>query len=446
MHPYESAIAVDNVGFSGISSGWGSGTKKSGCKNFFAVIPQMEEWGPGGFMILSLLALAVSTAGAADLNDDGCVDSFFDANGACVSTTASTTTGLTVGGGANVGAFASIGPDVTLGLGATVASRSTIAGRIGQPGAANIGANSVVGRSASVGADNQIGADVTLARVSATGARLQAGDGAHVGYAADIGDDVTLGANVVVGSLASVGDHAILQAGAVLARGVQVADAADASEQANIAGTLGPDVVIGKEVTIASGARIRKRSQIGDGVTIGQNVRIARDVVVEFDAIIGDNATIRSGAVIGHGATVDAGTTIVRDEVVDPVASIAVINQHTASSGTNQTVYLLEAQTVPSGVDLRDWYQGLCEDAGLRPVMCDYNNWGGAGGAYDARAWNAVILEKGYWSCNVSSGIKTRTGWSGPMTFHNPGADGYGVYSIDGSTVPGAVKSAACTD
>ncbi|MFT6161939.1 MAG: hypothetical protein ACJA00_004537, partial [Myxococcota bacterium] len=68
-------------------------------------------------MILSLLALMGSTAGAADLNEEGGVDSSFEANEACVPTDTGTTSGLTVGLGPTVGAFADIGPDVTLGQG-----------------------------------------------------------------------------------------------------------------------------------------------------------------------------------------------------------------------------------------------------------------------------------------------------------------------------------------
>ncbi len=395
-------------------------------------------------MITTLLALVVSTASAADSNEDGCVDSFFDANSVCVSTDATIATGLTIGSGASVAAFADIGPDVTLGQGVIVASRSIIAGRLGEPGASAIGNNSIVGRAASIGVDSQIGADVTLGRNAQMGARLQAGDTVQVGYANDIGDDVELSAGAVLGALVSVGDHTFVQPGTVMARGTQVADAASALEGSDIGGIIGPDVSIGSATTIDPLARIRKRSTIGDNVTIGQNVRIARDVTVEYDAIIGDNVTIRAGAVIGHGATLVDGTFVGRDEVIDPVASgLAVVAQHTSTTSPYQTVYRLEPQTVPSSGDARVWYQTSCEDAGLRPVSCDYNNWGPN---YNATAWNAVILEKTYWSCNVSSGIQSRTGWSGVITFHVPSSDGNGIYATSGESNGGAVGSMVCTD
>ena len=111
-----------------------------------------------------MLFRSVSTAGAADLNQDGCVDSFYDATGACVSTTAATAAGLSAASGVQVAAFADVGPDVPLGQGVTIAPRSIILGRVGQPGPSNIGANSIVGRSATIGADSQIGEDVSIGR------------------------------------------------------------------------------------------------------------------------------------------------------------------------------------------------------------------------------------------------------------------------------------------
>jgi NDP-sugar pyrophosphorylase family protein len=252
-----------------------------------------------------------------------------------------------------------------------------------------------------------------------------------------------LNAGAVLGSLVSVGDHTVVQSGTVLARGVQIADARNASGQSTVAGVLGPDVAIGTGVTIDSTSRIRKRSVIGNGVTVGQNVRIARDVTVEYDVTIGDNVTIRTGAVIGHGATLNDGETVGRDQTIDSVASgLAVVAQRTSTSAPFQTVYQLEAQTVPVSGDLRVWYQTTCEAAGLRPVMCDYNNWGAT---YDARAWNAVILERGYWSCNVSSGIGAR-GLRNLITFHRPNNDVNGIYATGGAASPGSTSSVACTD
>ena len=69
------------------------------------------------------------------------------------------------------------------------------------------------------------------------------------------------------------------------------------------------------------------------------------------------------------------------------------------------------------------WYQGLCEDVGLRPVACDwevvYPEW-----FYTAEAWNAVGLNHDHYGCALSYGIEDLTGWDRPLTFYTPAVGG----------------------
>ena len=115
-------------------------------------------------------------------------------------------------------------------------------------------------------------------------------------------------------------------------------------------------------------------------------------------------------------------------------------------TGGGQTIYRFAARPLPnSPSNLADWYQAICEDAGLRPVSCDYNIYGGAGGNYDARAWNAVILGRDHYSCNVSGGVTNRTGWNNVITFHNPLNDNRGLCER-GCTISGNDVYPVCTD
>lgn len=116
----------------------------------------------------------------------------------------------------------------------------------------------------------------------------------------------------------------------------------------------------------------------------------------------------------------------------------APVNSYT---GGGQTVYEMAARPVPSG-DLKDWYQGLCEDAGLAPVSCDSTYYSSA---YDASAWGAVALDQPHYGCNVSSGVTGKTGWTPVLTFHVPLGDTLGVYCTNGSSCSGNV-SPVCTD
>ncbi len=113
-------------------------------------------------------------------------------------------------------------------------------------------------------------------------------------------------------------------------------------------------------------------------------------------------------------------------------------------TGGGQTVYKMARRPLPDGIANR-WYQQLCEDAGLRPVCCDWNRWGGAGGNYDARDFNAVPLEQNHYRCNVSSGIMRLTGWDNIITFHCPRSDNRGVCER-GCTISGQDIFPICID
>jgi hypothetical protein len=108
-----------------------------------------------------------------------------------------------------------------------------------------------------------------------------------------------------------------------------------------------------------------------------------------------------------------------------------------------QTVYKFPSRPLPPSPDnLAVWYQGICEDQGLAPVSCDYHIYGSR---YDARAWNAVILDNHYWSCNVSDGINGQAGWTHILTFHNPLYDDRGVCE-QGCSITGSDVFPICTD
>lgn len=110
-------------------------------------------------------------------------------------------------------------------------------------------------------------------------------------------------------------------------------------------------------------------------------------------------------------------------------------------TGAGQTVYRLNPRPLPAG-DAAAWYQAICEAAGLRPVSCDPTVWTSG---YDASAFNAVVLNAGHYSCNVSSGIMGLTGWTDILTFHRPFHDAQGVCQ-NGCTIDGGPVHPICTD
>lgn len=271
-------------------------------------------------MLTITLTLLASTANAADINDDGCKDSYFDANGACVSESASLGIGTTIGAGAGIGRLATLGDDIAVSSGAIIADRATVGGQGSLVGPFNIGTNSIVGRYAQIGADNQVGNDTTIGRQALTGARVQTGDNVSIGYATDIGSDVTIANGAVVGSLVDVGDHTDLLAGALLARGVQIADAATSADSTSIAGILGPAVTLGFNVSVLGGARVRKETTIGNNVTVGLNSRVGRNVTIEDNVTIGQGVRIAAGATIRSGVVLDDNAVVGSGDIVEPEA------------------------------------------------------------------------------------------------------------------------------
>ena len=117
-------------------------------------------------------------------------------------------------------------------------------------------------------------------------------------------------------------------------------------------------------------------------------------------------------------------------------------------TGGGQTIYKFAARPLPPANEVpmaNTWYQRICEDAGMRPVCCDWTRWGGVGGNHDARNYNAVPLDQGHYRCNVSSGIMGLTGWDNIITFHNPDRDQRGVCER-GCTLSGQPIHPICID
>lgn len=258
-------------------------------------------------MSVVLLSLLASVASAADLDGDGCEDSYFTANSACVSPLATMGSGTTIGASTDVGAYAALGADIALGANATVSARSTVIGRVSASGARPIGDGTIIARGATIGADQSIGADNIIGRSVDAGERLQTQNDVTIGYAAELGDDVTMGANVTLGTLVHVGNNTTVAPSTVMARGV---DIADSPSSATIAGVIGPEVTIGAGADIDSTARIRKSADLGANVTVMAGARIGRDVQ------IGDGATIGANVRLAAGVTVTANTLVPEDTIV----------------------------------------------------------------------------------------------------------------------------------
>ncbi len=300
-------------------------------------------------MIVSMLMLIASVANAQDANNDGCVDSYFDANTACVSVTAS------------------IGPDVSVGSGAVIAPRATLVGRVSASGSQPVGANTAIGRSATIGADQNIGSDNIIARSVNAGARLETLPNATVGYAADLGDDVFVGNGTIVGALVSVGNNTRLETGAVVARGTSIADSASA---VSIAGIIGPNVTIGPDFDMASTARVLKGATIGEGVTILAGGRVGREVIIGDGVTIGANVRIGAGAEVTATSDVPDGTRIGRREVYDNpgVSQTAQISTLNFNGYTLYPVHLDQCWpgggTCCNGTSTQQQMDKFCQDNG----------------------------------------------------------------------------------
>lgn len=273
-------------------------------------------------MSLVLLSLITSFASAADLDDDGCEDSYADANSACVATSATLGSGVTVGADAVVAPYASVGADTAVAANAYIGNRATVVGRLNEATARPIGNGTVIGRRATIDADHDIGADNTIGRTVNAGLRLQTGSNVTIGYGATLGDDITIGAGAIVGNLVDMGDKTTVDASAVLARGVTIS----ASDSASfIGGIIGPNVAIGADCDIDVTARIRRDAILGDDVTIESGVRIAQDAIIGDGVTIGANARIGAGAEVTATTIVEPGAIILRGETLDDPA---IVSQH----------------------------------------------------------------------------------------------------------------------
>jgi acetyltransferase-like isoleucine patch superfamily enzyme len=250
-------------------------------------------------MMLVVISLMTSVAHAQDSNEDGCIDSYFDSNGACVATSAT------------------IGPDISVGAGAFIGPRSTLVGRVSASGLRPIGAGTIIGRRALIGADHDIGADNTIGRWIELGARLQTDSNVSIGYGSILGDDVSIGTGAVLGTLVDIGDNTQIASSAVVARSVTIGDSVST---ASIAGIIGPNVVIGSGASIDATARIRKGSTLGNDVTVLSNGRVGRDAIIGDGAIIGQNVRIAARAQVTATTTVPDGTVVQAGEIYDDPA------------------------------------------------------------------------------------------------------------------------------
>ncbi|MFT6818967.1 MAG: NDP-sugar pyrophosphorylase family protein [Myxococcota bacterium] len=242
-------------------------------------------------MLFSMMSLALSFASAADLNDDDCEDVYFNANAACVATTADLAAGVIVGAGAVISERATVGLD------------------------SEIGANSVVGRAATVGDRTVLGLDSIVSRAATVGSDVNASAGGlSVGYAAFLGDRcVVSGANVTLGSLVTVGADCEIGANTVVARSVTLGDGALLGAGV----VMGPEVLAGIGLDLADGVRVRKGTTFGDEVTVGSGTAIGRGSTLEDGVTVGADVTLRANVQVGAGGSVADDVVVRRGVVID---------------------------------------------------------------------------------------------------------------------------------
>jgi acyl-[acyl carrier protein]--UDP-N-acetylglucosamine O-acyltransferase len=208
-----------------------------------------------------------STAFAADSNNDGCEDVYFNANTACVALTADLGAGVIVGARAVIGERATVGAD------------------------SEIGANTVVGRRATIGERTVVGPDSTLGRAATVGSDVDASAGGlSVSYAASVGDRCVVSSNVTLGSLVPVGADCELGANIVLGRSATLGTGALLGDGV----VIGPEVVAGDALDLGDGVRVRKNTTLGDEVTVGAGTRIGRGSTLLDGAVLGTHARLRA--------------------------------------------------------------------------------------------------------------------------------------------------------
>jgi UDP-3-O-[3-hydroxymyristoyl] glucosamine N-acyltransferase len=241
----------------------------------------------------------VAFAAPGDLDDDGCLDAAFAANGACIHPTA------TIDPLAIVGARATVGAEVSLAAGVVVAPRASLAGRTSGPNPRTIGAGTTIGRRAAVGTDATMGNGTSIAADVVIGPRFTAGSGAVVGFGVEIGPDVTLGTGATVGSLVDVGAFAEITGS--VGRASSIAGAAGAGTRSQIHGDVGPNVIIGTDVTVEANATVRSGATLNDGVTVSSLGSVGRGAVLEAGATVGAGARVRAGGTVCAGDSLGAG-------------------------------------------------------------------------------------------------------------------------------------------
>ncbi len=275
--------------------------------------------------ILSVIILGTPHAWAEDLNDDGCEDIQYAANGACISDSASLDPTVTTISGTFVGTGASVGPFVALDD-VSISPRATLDGWVAhttQP--LPVGAGTVVGRSATLGADHILGPDTTISRAVIAGARLTTGNGVTVGYAAVLGTDVTVDADGTVGSLVELGNFTHVGTTAVIARGSTVADSDSSGAASTILGIVGPNVTIGADVLVEGTARVRKQATLLDGAQVLDGARVGRGAIVEAGATV--SGVVRANATVCEGATLGATDLVTRGGTWPPTGcSIDIVD------------------------------------------------------------------------------------------------------------------------
>jgi sulfatase modifying factor 1 len=278
--------------------------------------------------------LLLSTAWAADADNDGCEDVQFDANGACVAVTVTATANTVVGTRAIVGPFVTLGDafgDVH------ISPRAVLDGWVAhstQP--LTVGAGTVVGRGAMVEADHILGEDTTLSRAMTAGPRLTTGIGSFVGYAAILGSDITLDDGAVVGALVELGNFTHLHPNAVIARSTTVDDALTEGGASHIWGTVGPNVTIGSGVLVSSTARVGKQATVQPGAQLMAGARIGRGAFVEADATV--SGKVRANGRVCAGETVGVGEVVGRGLTNQGTASCVPVSAACTIEGSTDTV------------------------------------------------------------------------------------------------------------
>ncbi len=357
--------------------------------------------------MLVILSLMASVASGADLNEDGCEDSYFDANTACVSTSATLGSGVTVGTDAVVGDYANVGADTALAATVYVGNRSTLVGRVSEPTARPVGSGTVIGRQAHIDADHDIGADNTIGRAVVAGQRLQTGANVSIGYATTLGDDVTVSADAIIGNLAGVGDKTTVDANAVLGRGATILNSSTAGV---IGGIIGPDVTIGGDNDIDVSARIRKGATLGNDVTVLDGVRIARGAVIGDGVTIGANARIGKDAEVTATTIVAPGAVVARGEVLDDPSTlhntIAFNPPNTASGCSYASTHAIQYENIGS----MNWRacMSAASERGAAVSSNVYTTTGGTGGDHGwAGHRNGANAMYAQWSTYQQAGITT---------------------------------------